>query len=197
MRRRSLFTVAFLFVACPLKTLFAAQIDWPDALAKSFAAQTVLTNLNLAGQLAPVIRFSQAPCRTAQVPDDSSVVAVITSVVIFGDDAACNRSTDLILLQVSLSASPSQLDRLKALLSARLPAACFDGDMPTDPRRHAPVRHLLIWTTPARIVTFGTEAGDSTTAAVTLLQWRPSTFETTTAEQAWSTFVAGLPKPCR
>ena len=197
MRRSGLLALTLLSVACGTKSACATQPDWQDTLATVFSAQTVLTDFNVAGEMAPVIRFSNAPCRTAQMPEYASGMPVVASIVTYQDDTACSRNTQLVLLQVSLSTSANQQDRLREALSRLLPAACFNGDLPNDPRRHAPVRHLLVWITPARIVTLGTEAGDGTTIALSLLQVRRSTVETESATRVSSTFVSGLPKSCR
>ncbi len=195
--RWTVVTAAALFVAQAARA--APAPDWPASLARFLSASDVLTSTNLAGALAPVIRLDAAGCQTARLPGAASEAPVSASVVAYEDDQACNRPTRLVLLTVSLDATPSLLAAFTDALHTALPPPCFSGDLAPEPRRHAPVRHLVAWRLPGRIVTIGTQAGDSGSASVALLQ----TGHTATPDHATPAvrlaqdFRASLPAGCK
>ncbi len=180
--------------------LFAAQpVEWPASLAHFLSAPDVLVSTTLASAIAPAIQMDKASCQTARLPGAASNAPVSTSVIAYEDDQACNRPTRLVLLEFSLAARPDALARFTASLHALLPASCFSGDLPSDPRRHAPVRHLLAWKLSGRVVTAGTQAGDPETMSVALLQTgHAATFPAgTLAAQVTQDFLRALPAACR
>ncbi len=172
--------------------------SWPTDFARFLVANDVLTNQNLQLAAAPALRLDSSACATGRLPGTASPVPVSAAIIAYEDDRACNRPTRLVLLQVSLDTDAAQAGRLQGGIAGGFPAPCFAGDLPQDPRRHAPVRHLDVWKRPGRIVALGTEAGDPGGVSLSLLQAAEHGEPASGAgAQARQLFLGGLPASCR
>ncbi len=185
-------------VLCPLQGVYATPPkNWADSLAHFLSAPDVLTSSTLAQAITPAIRLDGAACQTARLPGSASEAPVSTSIVSYEDDQACNRTTRLVLLEFSLTASPDVLGHFSDALHAALPAPCFSGDLAPEKRRRASPRHLLAWKLPGRLVTVATQAGAPGDMSVALLQTGHAAQAGTPDDQVRQDFSSSLPAQCR
>ena len=178
---------------------------WIDGLAAILAdaSHPPPTSSDLPERFAPFLLFDKARCRTMRLPAStqpgpgtSTAVPIVSALVAYDDDAACDGATRLQLLQFTVRASDAVVGQMQASLAARLPAACFDGPLPSEPRRRAPPRTLVGWRAPSRVVLLARDEGAPGTATLSLLIL-PDPAATIPAGGLRDEVLAGLPASCR
>jgi hypothetical protein len=179
-----------------------ARATWPNALAALFAGvdRLQLDNTNLASHLSPAIVLGPAKCNTAKMPSAGSQAPVTNAVIAYGDDQACDTRTPVALLEFYIEAtSAAPIIQLRTDLISRLQHPCFDGQLPTDPRRRAPARVETAWKLHGYMVTLVQEEGTPEAIAVAAFATALSPGPGVAAGYAKlrADYLAGLPASCR